>query len=420
MRVLFLHATWHRASEYNVHQLLANHVDMQKIEPYFIWQDSTVPYAQGTASTGDAQAISYWDFGRDMAISPKPPKPRRAGMMLLRLPTSLRFMVQKVRAIKPDVIYTSQQFYEVLLAHLLSRWFGIPHVIHISYPVGPWLGRLTMNILRRSKHLIACSEYVRQSALDAGIAPAQIKTLLHGADLQEYAIPKHRAALQGLVDWDEQAPVVIAAARLDRFKGYELLLQAFAQVQQQMPEARLLICGEATVGTSHDRVIKQMVTELGLTQVVHFTGFRQDLAQLLAASDVFCLPTENDALPLVFLAAMAAGLPTVACHSGGVPEMVLDGKTGLLSELGNAEALAHNLLRLLQNQQLAQGMGAAGKQRALIHFHPRRIAQQWTQMIHTWFGQQTNLPFGERSVTRTMLTVLILLQLVPFLLETCG
>lgn len=420
MRVLFLHATWHRASEYNVHQLLANHVDAQQIEPYFIWQDSTLHYGQGTPAAPAAQEIVYWDFGRNMAISPKPPKPHRAGMMLLRLPTSLRFLAQKVREIKPDVIYTSQQFYEVLLARLVARWFGIPHVIHISYPVGPWLGRLTLSILRRSHYLIACSEYVRQSALEAGIAPDHIKTLLHGADLQEYAIPKARTVLQSMVDWDEQTPVIVAAARSDRYKGYELLLQAFAQVHQQMPAVRLLICGEATIGTTHDRVIKQMVRDLGLTAFVHFTGFRQDLAQILAASDLFCLPTENDALPLVFLAAMAAGLPTVACHSGGVPEMVVDGKTGLLSALGDADALARNLLTLLHNQPLAQAMGAAGRQRALQQFHPRRIAQQWTQMMHTWFGQPHRLPLGAHSVTRTMLTALILLQVVSFLLEACG
>lgn len=420
MRVLFLHATWHRASEYNVHQLLANHVDPQKIEPYFIWQDSTMHYAQGTSALAREQEIFYWDFGRNMAISPKPPKPHRAWMMLLRLPTSLRFLAQKVREIKPDVIYTSQQFYEVLLARLVSHWFGIPHVIHISYPVGPWLGRLTLRILRRSPYLIACSDYVRQSAIDAGIAPEHIQTLLHGADLQEYALPRDRTVLQGMVDWDEQTPIIVAAARLDRYKGYELLLQAFAQVHQQMPSARLLICGEATIGTTHDRVIKQMVHDLELTPVVHFTGFRQDLAHLLAASDLFCLPTENDALPLVFLAAMAAGLPTVACRSGGVPEMVVEGKTGLLSPLGDADALAHNLLHLLQNPPLAQAMGAAGKQRALLHFHPRRIAQQWTQVMHTWFGPQRKLPFMKRSITRTMLTALILLQIVPFLLEACG
>lgn len=420
MRVLFLHATWHRASEYNVHQLLAKHVDVQQIEPYFIWQDSTLYYGQGTPAALGEQEIVYWDFGRNMAISPKPPKPYRVGMMLLRLPTSLRFLAQKVREIKPDVIYTSQQFYEVLLARLVARWFGIPHVIHISYPVGPWLGRLTLSILRRSTHLIACSEFVRQSALDAAIAPGHIKTLLHGADLQEYAIPKDRTILRSMVDWDEQTPVIVAAARLDRYKGYELLLQAFVQVHQQMPAARLLICGEATIGTTHERVLKQMVHDLGLTQVVHFTGFRRDLAQLLVASDVFCLPTENDALPLVFLAAMAAGLPTVACRSGGVPEMVLDGKTGLLSALGDADALARNLLHLLKNPSLGAAMGAAGKQRALQQFHPRRIAQQWTQVMHTWFGQPRRLPLGAHSITRTILTALVLLQVVSFLLEACG
>jgi len=309
-------------------------------------------------------------------------------MMLLRLPNSLRFIAQKVRETRPDVLYTSQQSYEVILANLIARWFDIPHVIHISYPVGPWLGRYTLSIIRKNKYLIACSDYVYQSALDAGIAPEQIQTLVHGADVQEYAIAKDGLALRKMFNWPADTPIVTVAARLDPFKGYELLLDAFVRVHQIMPQARLLVCGEATIGTTHDQVIKQKVVDLGLQEVVHFAGFRSDLAQILAGSDVFCLPTENDALPLVFLAAMAAGLPTVACHSGGVPEMVIDGETGYLSALGDAKTLACNILRLLQEPQLAKKMGDAGKQHALTHFNPKKIARQWTHLMHRWFYQQ--------------------------------
>lgn len=389
MRVLFLHATWHTTSEYKVHQLLAENVDPQKIDPYFIWQDSAHNYGAATLSaSGQAKDIYYWDFGRDMAIMPKPPKAKRALMMLLQLPNSLRFIAQKVRETKADVLYTSQQSYEVILADLIARWFDIPHVIHISYPVGPWLGRYTLSIIRKNKHLIACSDYVRQSALDAGIAPAQIQTLVHGADVQEYAIAKDGLALRKMFNWPAATPVVTVAARLDPFKGYELLLDAFVRVHQTIPNARLLVCGESTIGTTHDQVIKQKVVDLGLEEVVHFAGFRSDLAQILAGSDVFCLPTENDALPLVFLAAMAAGLPTVACISGGIPEMVIDGETGLLSELGDADSLATNILRLLQELRLAKKLGDAGKKRALTYFDPKKIAQRWTHLMQHWFYKQ--------------------------------
>ncbi len=389
MRVLFLHATWHTTSEYKVHQLLAENVDPQEIDPYFIWQDSAHNYGATTiCASGEAKDIYYWDFGRDMTIMPKPPKVKRALMMLFQLPNSLRFIAQKVRETKADVLYTSQQSYEVILADLIARWFNIPHVIHISYPVGPWLGLYTLSVIRKNKYLIACSDYVRQSALDAGIAPEQIQTLVHGADVREYAIAKDGLALRQMFNWPADTPVVTVAARLDPFKGYELLLDAFVQVHQTMPQARLLVCGEATIGTTHDQVIKQKVIDLGLEEVVHFAGFRRDLAQILAGSDVFCLPTENDALPLVFLAAMAAGLPTVACDSGGVPEMVIDGETGYLSALDDANGLANNILRLLQDPQLAKTMGAAGKLRALTYFDPKRIAHRWTQIMQRWFYKQ--------------------------------
>ncbi len=390
MRVLFLHATWHTASEYKVHELLAHHVDPKKIDTYFIWQAATQHQtATNSAQAAVAQTNTYWDFGRDMAILPKPSRLHRAWMMLRRLPSSLYTVAQKIRATQAQVIYTSQQSYEVILADLLARWLGIPHVIHLSYPVGPWLGRYTLAIIRRNQHLIACSDYVRQSAIEAGIAPTQIQTLLHGADVQEYAIAKDGASLRRQFNWPEDTPVVVVAARLDPFKGYELLLDAFVRVHEAMPNARLLVCGEPTIGTHHDQVIKQKVAELGLEEVIHFAGFRSDLAQMLAGSDIFCLPTENDALPLVFLAAMAAGLPTVACRSGGVPEMVIDGKTGLLSELGDAEGLATNLLRLLHDPQLAQAMGQAGKAHAFSNFDPKKIASQWANLMHQWFYKQS-------------------------------
>jgi glycosyltransferase involved in cell wall biosynthesis len=175
--------------------------------------------------------------------------------------------------------------------------------------------------------------------------------------------------------------VVVAAGRLDPSKGHLLLFDAFARVVQKCPDARLLVCGWATY-PGYDTVLKQRVTHLGLDGSVVFAGTRPDMPGIYAGADVFCLPTVDDACPLVFLEAMAAGLPTVGVVSGGVPEMVVDGATGLLSAPGDASALATSLLTLLRDPSLRARLGNAGKERVQEVFAPRRAAAEWMTVLH--------------------------------------
>ena len=386
-RVLFLHATWNHTSEYNVHVLLAQNADPHKITNFFIWQKQAS--GQGLHSQLEncfgKNRFFHWDFGRDMSITPKPSKHRRAMMMASRLPASLYFLRGKIESIKPDFIYTSQQHFEVTLARWLSAWYKIPHIIHISYPVGPWLGKGTFDAIRSHSYLIACSDYVRETAVASGVSENNIITLHHGANLEQYNIPKNGAALRQEFGWAADTTVITAAARLDPKKGYLKLLEAFSRVHEQAPHARLLICGTPTTGTGYDQVIKQKANSLNLGDSIVFAGYRTDLPFILSGTDIFCLPTENDALPLVFLAAMAAGLPTVGSLSGGVPEMVIDQETGLLSEVGDIEALTNDLLKLVQDKQLATEMGRKGQERALTQFNPKAVADHWTEILYDKF-----------------------------------
>lgn len=302
-------------------------------------------------------------------------------MMLYRFPFAFFFLSWKVWKIQPDIIYTSQQTYEVFLANLLSFFFRIPHFIHISYAVGDWLGKATVETIIRTPNLIACSEFVRQTALGEGVAPEQIETLLHGANVEEYAIERDPKWLKDEFALPANAEVIITAARLDPEKGYTTLLRAFAKVYEAHPTVRLIACGEGTTGTGYDQHIKQLASSLNLDDVVIFTNFRNDLPQLFAGSDIFCLPTKLDALPLVFLGAMAAGLPVVGVWSGGVPEMVFHGETGLLSEPDNPDELADNLITLLTHKDLAQKYGENGRERAFRDFDPVKVSNDWTNLL---------------------------------------
>ena len=382
-RILFLHATWHKSSEYNVHKLLAENVDPDEVDSYFIWQTHTQDASKNVpANLRRPNRNFFYDFGRDMSLRPKPSKLKRAIMMFYRFPFAMFFLIRKMRTIKPHIIYTSQQTYEVFLATIISTLFHIPHFIHISYPVGEWLGKRTLKTILHTPNLIACSEFVRQTAIDEGVPPGNIDTLLHGANVEMYAIPHNSQWLREEFDLPANTSVIVTAARLDPGKGYTVLLKAFARVNEQNPHTHLIACGEGTTGTGYDNYIKDLASELGLDKVVTFANFRSDLPQIFAGADIFCMPTKEDALPLVFLGAMAAKLPVVGVRSGGVPEMVLHEETGLLAEPDNVDELTTHLNTLIDNKDLAIKLGENGQKRAFNEFDPVKASCKWTGILH--------------------------------------
>lgn len=112
---------------------------------------------------------------------------------------------------------------------------------------------------------------------------------------------------------------------------------------------------------------------LGVTEFVHFAGVRNDIPALLAASDLFCLPSRTEGLGIAAIEAMASGLPVVASRVGGLPEVVEDGVTGLLVPPDDTAALAEALVRILEDRHRAAQMGDAGRTRAKQHFDSRAM-----------------------------------------------
>lgn len=378
LRVLFLNVAREATIEYNVHTMLAEHVEAGAVATFYARQTRLA--GEGEQYVPSLNSFSY-DFGRDMSLSPKPSRFQRAAMMGRQLPVGFAALFLWARMVKPDVVYTAQQDYDVLLGTLLSSLLRVPHIIHIHYPVGPWLGNFAPHIIPRAQRLIAVSEFIRRGAIEAGVAPDCIHTVLNPADLRRFVIPRERRGLRAEFGWAVETPVVVAAGRLDPSKGYEALIDAFACVHAEIPAAKLLICGGSGLFPGYDQTLKSRVAERELSDAVVFAGNRADMPAVFAAADIFCLPTENDACPMVFLEAMAAGVPAVALDSGGVPEMVVHNSTGLLSNVGDVEQLAANLLALLRDPQRAEQLGAAGRARAFQEFRPEQASARWLAVL---------------------------------------
>jgi glycosyltransferase involved in cell wall biosynthesis len=174
-------------------------------------------------------------------------------------------------------------------------------------------------------------------------------------------------------------PLVLTPARLDAQKGHRVLLEAAAEV----PDACFLLAGD---GPEREG-LEALARELGLEGRVRFLGRREDVPQLLAAADVFALPSLYEGSSLAVLEAMAAGIPVVSSAIGGTDELIEDGRSGLLVPPGEAEALAAALRRLLGDPELGRQLAARARERVEEDLTRERMAARVTGVYRELLGE---------------------------------
>jgi glycosyltransferase involved in cell wall biosynthesis len=188
-----------------------------------------------------------------------------------------------------------------------------------------------------------------------------------GIDVRpDTALTRNRADVCREFHIPETTRIVGMIARVAPQKDYATLARAAARVLQEEPHAHFLIVGDCASGACRDHYshVQRIVEESGVAASFTFTGYRADVRRLLDAFDVFVLSTHAEGLPLVILEAMAGGKPVVATAVDGIPEIVGDGRTGLLYPHEDDDQLASHILRLLRKRAWAQQLGCAG--RALV------------------------------------------------------
>lgn len=173
------------------------------------------------------------------------------------------------------------------------------------------------------------------------------------------------------------ARIVGMVARVSPQKDYETLARAAAQIGAAHPETRFLIVGDNSLTQEHRnhyRHVRQMLVENGVENFFCFTGFREDVARLISAMDIFVLSTHFEGLPLVILEAMAQAKPVVATAVDGIPEIVQHEETGLLYQHGDHAGLAQQIISLLNSSDRAAGLGQAGCNSVAENFTTERFA----------------------------------------------
>ncbi|MBI5555928.1 MAG: glycosyltransferase, partial [Elusimicrobia bacterium] len=190
---------------------------------------------------------------------------------------------------------------------------------------------------------IAVSEGVKKVLELDGLDPVRITVVHDGIDTGHFQCRDEAKNLYHEFDLDPSKPVIGNVAALAPHKDQQNLLQAAKMVLEQFPEAQFLIVGTGEL----DRQLRQLANELGILDKIKFTGFREDVPQILTILDIFAVSSYLEGLGSSTLEAMAAGLPIVATRTGGIPEIVQNSINGILVPPRDSESLAWALMELL-------------------------------------------------------------------------
>lgn len=232
---------------------------------------------------------------------------------------------------------------------------------------------------------IAVSWAERDALLAAGIGSLEkVKVVWNGIDMARFRdVAVNRAAQRTALDLPPDAPLITTVCRLYKPRDFDTLLRAFRDVAEAIPSAHLLIAGDGPYRPQ----VKSLIGRLGLDDRVKLAGFRQDVPQILAASDIFVLSTALwEGLPLTVLEAMASGLPVVASDVGGIAEAVRNMETGIIIPQKDPQALSEALLELLADREKAVAMGQMGRERAEVHFTRERMARETMEIYEALAG----------------------------------
>ncbi len=248
-------------------------------------------------------------------------------------------------------------------------------------------GRLAVRILNfalavSTRQVVTVSEELRSLLLRfERIGGDRVRVVPNGVHLPG-ADPAVAGAVRESWSIPAAARVVGVVAGLKPVKDHQLLLEATSGLLGAFPDLHVVLAGDGPLRAD----LEMQARKLGMEDRVRILGFRSDLGDIYSALDVVVLPSRSEGLPLTLIEAMAMERPVVASRVGGIPEVVVDGVTGLLFEVGDVHALQDSLKRLLMDPALRREMGRAGRARFLNRFTLDRMAGAYRDIYRSSAG----------------------------------
>ncbi len=228
-------------------------------------------------------------------------------------------------------------------------------------------------VLRSFDQVVAVSAEVHSRLLGAGVAPAKVHLIRNGISLTPFQnAPQTRAARIATTS----SLRVGLVGRLAPEKGVDIFLGAVARIANRFPDAHFVVAGDGP-----DReLLEAQIASLGLQGRAELLGPQTDMPAIYASLDVLVSASRQEGLPMALLEGMASGLPLIATRAGAVPEIVVEGETGLLVNVNDPVALADAIERVLTDREQCERFGSAGRQRVLDQFSAQRMASEYLKV----------------------------------------
>lgn len=287
-----------------------------------------------------------------------------------------------------DVVMSTLFYADVLgpLAGRLARVKAIFSWETISAPEWLYKRRLYPYLfaIRFCDRVIAVSQATAQFLKEKRkVAPEKIMVIPYGVDLQKYRNGDNSDIRQRLQLGQDEL-VVGVVGRLHPQKGHRYLIQAAEKIVTEIPNVKFVFAGDGDLRGELEAQIRSQ----GLENNFRILGYRDDIPEVMRAFDIFTLPSLYEGLPNVVLEAMACGKPVIATAVDGTVEAVVDGKTGLLVQPADVDALRRSLITLLRDRELAQRMGKNGRLRVETQFSLEKQVQRFEQLYESFVGQR--------------------------------
>ena len=242
-----------------------------------------------------------------------------------------------------------------------------------------WYNRLRRFLLKEADHFFAVSNYTAGLLQDLGVSEDRISVVPNATNPDQF-YPGDASAIRDQLNLKNKKTIV-TICRLVRRKGVDTVIKAFSKITGSHSDAELIIIGD---GEDRQR-LEILATDLGISQSVKFTGWiahdGTEINQFYNLADIVVMtprtdPIQVEGFGIIYLEANACGKPVIGSRSGGIPDAVIDGKTGLLVDEENPDQLAEAIAKLLDNPDLAARLGENGRQRVVNELNWDTIANR--------------------------------------------
>jgi glycosyltransferase involved in cell wall biosynthesis len=342
---------------------LAHHVPRERIEP---WVCSTRRGDESAVRALKAAGIPHIELGR-------------TSMWHVH---RLKALIALLRVGRFDVLH-AHKFGSNIWGTLIGRACRVPVVLAHEHTwsysgdrVRKWLDGHVIGRLATRFLAVSASDRARMIGLE-GISEDKVVVMPVSRIPQEQPTAGDLRRELGL---SSRTPLIGVVAQMRRQKALDVMLDAQAELLTRIPEAHLVIAGDGACRPELERQIER----LGISERVHLLGVRRDIDRILAAVDVAAMSSDWEGVPLFLLECMAAEVPVVATAVGGIPEIIVDGETGLLVPPRDPSALARALERILTDRQLAHRLAtsyAARTEEFAIDTVARRFADLYEELV---------------------------------------